>query len=223
MRLKRFGSAIAVIALFLSTTVARAADDAKSTAPAASTTAQRYGTWGVDLQGMDTSVKPGDDFFKYVNGKWAATTQIPPDKSGYGAFAVLGDLSEARVHALLDRWAAGDTLKLAGWDEPEKNAADIVALETKIAEAHWTRAQSRDRDKTYNAMTVAELEKSAAGFPWRVAFNEAGLGKVDRVVVRQNTALPKIAQIFADAPVDTLKAWEAFKIVDDAAGLLSKR
>src|SRR6266576_2316487 len=116
MRLKRFGSAIAVIALFLSTTVARAADDAKATTPAASTTAQRYGTWGVDLEGMDRSVKPGDDFFKYVNGKWAATTQIPADKTGYGAFAVLGDLSEVRVHTLLDRWAADKSLK-AGSDE----------------------------------------------------------------------------------------------------------
>jgi len=99
MRLKRFGSAISVMVLFLFSNVARA-EDAKATTPASSTTAQRYGTWGVDLEGMDRSVKPGDDFFKYVNGKWAATTQIPADKTGYGAFAVLGDLSEARVHAL---------------------------------------------------------------------------------------------------------------------------
>src|SRR2546423_12813907 len=122
MRLKRFGSAIAVIALFLSTTVARAADDAKATTPAASTTAQRYGTWGVDLEGMDRSVKPGDDFFRYVNGKWAATTQIPADKTSYGAFQMLGDLSEARVHAILDRWAGDKSLK-AGSDE-----AKVAAL-----------------------------------------------------------------------------------------------
>ena len=335
MRLKRFGSAISVIVLFLFTNVARA-EDAKATTPAPSTTAQRYGTWGVDLEGMDRSVKPGDDFFKYVNGKWAATTQIPADKTGYGAFAVLGDLSETRVHALLDRWAADKSLKagsdeakvamvyrtyldeatvekldakpiqpyldavkkakthedmarsmggaergfgssffgasvgddaknpdknvlyisqgglgladrefylrdnfkpqkeryqkyvadmltLIGWNEPEKSAADIVALETSLAEAHWTRAESRNRDKTYNLTTLADLEKNSPGFPWLIAFKEAGLDKVDHAVVRQSTALPKIARIFADTPVATLQAWQAFHIVDDAAPLLSKR
>jgi putative endopeptidase len=333
--LKRFGSAISVIVLFLFTNAARA-EDAKATTPAPSTTAQRYGTWGVDLEGMDRSVKPGDDFFKYVNGKWAATTQIPADKTGYGAFAVLGDLSETRVHALLDRWAADKSLKagsdeakvamvyrtyldeatvekldakpilpyldavkkakthedmarsmggaergfgssffgasvgddaknpdknvlyisqgglgladrefylrdnfkpqkeryqkyvadmltLIGWNEPEKSAADIVALETSLAEAHWTRAESRNRDKTYNLTTLADLEKNSPGFPWLIAFKEAGLDKVDHAVVRQSTALPKIARIFADTPVATLQAWQAFHIVDDAAPLLSKR
>ncbi|HEY8182370.1 MAG TPA: M13-type metalloendopeptidase, partial [Thermoanaerobaculia bacterium] len=109
------------------------------------------------------------------------------------------------------------------WDNPEKNAADIVALETKVAEAQWTRSESRDRDKTYNPMTIADLEKDAPGFPWRVAFKEAGLDKVDKVVVRQNTAFPKLAKVFADTPVETLKAWEAFHVTDDAAPLLSKR
>jgi putative endopeptidase len=335
-RLDRTISAIA-LSLFASTIAFTAfAEDAKPAAPAAPIAAERYGTWGVDLDGMDRSVKPGDDFFKYVNGKWAANTQIPADKTGYGAFAVLGDLSEARVHALLDRWAADKTLKpgsdeakvaavyrsyldeaaaekldakpmqpyleavkkaqtrddiarimgrsargfgnaffgagvgddaknpdkyalyigqaglgladrefylrdnfkpqkeryqkyvadmlgLIGWADPEKSAADIVALETKIAEAHWTRAESRDRDKTYNPTTIADLEKSAPGFPWLVSFKEAGLDKVDRAVVAQNTAMPKIAKIFGDTPVATLQAWEAFHIADDAAPLLSKR
>ena len=45
------------------------------------TTAKRFGTWGIDTSGMDTSVKPGDDFNRFVNGKWAATTQIPADRT----------------------------------------------------------------------------------------------------------------------------------------------
>jgi putative endopeptidase len=300
------------------------------------TSAKRYGTWGVDLEGMDRTVKPGDDFFRYVNGKWAATTQIPADKTSEGSFSILRDLSEVRTRAILDRWAADKTLKagtdeakvaaiyrtyldeaaaekldakpiaahlevlrkaethadiarsmarsrasfgsafinasvsddaknpeqhalylsqsglglpdreyylrdnykpqreryqkyvadllrLAGWAEPDKAAADVLALETKVAEAHWTRAESRNRDKTYNPTTVAELEKNAPGFPWAVYFKEASLEKADRAVVRQNTALPKIAKIFADTPVSTLAAWQAFHVTDDAAPLLSKR
>src|SRR6266516_7409923 len=95
---------LAVLTLFVTSIFAAET----TTAPA---NAKRYGTWGVDLEGMDRTVKPGDDFFGYVNGQWAKTTQIPPDKTAYGAFAVLGDLSEARVHALLDRWAADKSLK----------------------------------------------------------------------------------------------------------------
>ena len=318
---------LAVLTLFVTTVFA---------ADMAPASAKRYGTWGFDLEGMDRSVKPGDDFFKYVNGKWAATTQIPADKTSYGSFQMLFDLSEARVHGIVEQWAAdknlkpgsdeakvatiyrtylddataeklddkplqpyiaavkkaetrddtarlmahsassfgsslfagfvnddqknpdryalylnqsglglpdreyylrdnfkeqqaryqtyvADMLRLAGWDDPDKNAADVVAFETKVAEAQWTRAESRDRDKTYNVMNTAELEKNAPGFPWAVAFKEAGVDKVDRYVVRQNTAFPKIAQIFANTPVDTLKAWEAFHITDEAAPLLSKR
>src|SRR6266496_950178 len=77
---------LAVLTLFVTSIFA--ADT--TTAPA---NAKRYGTWGFDLEGMDRTVKPGDDFFGYVNGHWAATTQIPTDKTAYGAFAVLGDLS----------------------------------------------------------------------------------------------------------------------------------
>src|SRR5436190_2122075 len=247
------------ISLILVAPGARAADPAASSASIPPTAAQRYGSWGVDLAVMDRSVKTGDDFFRFVNGKWVATTKIPPDKSSYGAFAILTDLSEARERALLDRWApdkyalylsqsglgladrefylrdnfkpqkeryqkyVADVLRLIGWDEPDKNGADIVALETKIADAHWTRAESRNRDKTYNPATLPELEKNAPGFPWRRYFQEAELGKADRAVVRQNTAFPKLAAIFSETPVETLKAWEAFDVADEAAPLLSKR
>ncbi len=334
MSSRRLSTAISVIVLSLFATAALA-EDAKPAAPSL-VNAKRFGTWGIDIDGMDRSVKPGDDWFKYVSGKWAATTQIPPDRTEYGAFSLLTDLSEARVHALLDRWAADKSLKpgsdeakvaavyrtfldeaaaekldakpiqpyleavkkaksyddtarlmggaerglgssffgagigddaknpdkyvlyisqsglglgdrefylsdklkpqkdryqayvagmlgMIGWEEPEKNAADVVALETKIADAHWTRAESRNRDKTYNLTTIAELETNAPGFPWRVALKEAGIDKVDHAVVRQNTAIPKIARIFAGTPVATLQAWQAFHIADDAAPLLSKR
>src|SRR5436305_898116 len=69
--------------LFIAT--AAFAADTTTTAPIA---AKRYGSWGVDLASMDTSVKPGDDFFKYVNGKWAASTQIPADRTSYGSGAI---------------------------------------------------------------------------------------------------------------------------------------
>ena len=298
--------------------------------------AARFGAWGFDISGMDRSVKPGDDFFRYANGKWADTTVIPADRTTFGAFYLLRDLSEARVRGLLEEWAGAknlkagsdeakvaslyrtfldeatveklgakplqphledvknaksrediarlmgnafgsfgssffrgvvyddeknpdvyalyllqsglglpdrdyylednfkaqreryeqyvaDMLELAGWAEPEANAAAVVSLETKMAEAFWTRAESRDADKTYNPVSFDELAKYAPGFPWRVLFDSAGISKVDRAILVQNTAFPKLAAIFASTPVETLKAWQAFHVTDDAAPLLSKQ
>jgi putative endopeptidase len=114
-------------------------------------------------------------------------------------------------------------LGMAGWAEPEAAAAKVVAMETKIAQAHWTRAESRDRDKTYNLMTLAQLQQAAPGFPWQPFWNAAGIGKAGRAIVAQNTAFPKIAEVFATTDLDTLKAWEAFRVADDVAPMLSKR
>ena len=301
-------------------------------APAAD--ASRYGTWGIDTAGMDRSVKPGADFFGFVNGNWARNTPIPSDRSSYGSFMVLRDLSEARVRTLVEGYSLGDPAKdgdaakiaalyrgfmdeaalealgarplkphlaaiakvkdkaamaelmgrasgslggsffgafvsddarnpdqyalylgqsglglgdremyldakfapqreryqayieqmltMAGWPKAKDNAAGIVAMETRIAQAHWTRAESRNRDKTYNPATLAEMETKAPGFPWATFFKAAGVDSAERAVLRQDTAFPKIAQVFAETDLDTLKAWQAFRTTDEAAPLLSK-
>ncbi len=60
------------------------------------------GTWGFDTAGMDTSVKPGDDFFDYVGGTWIKNTEIPADKTNYGSFTILRDKAEADVQATVE-------------------------------------------------------------------------------------------------------------------------
>jgi len=114
-------------------------------------------------------------------------------------------------------------LGMANWPNAQAAAAKIVAMETRIAQAHWTRAQSRDRDKTYNPMTLAQLQAQAPGFPWAKFWTAAGIDKANRAIVAQNTAFPKIAEVFATTDLDTLKAWQAFRTADDIAPLLSKR
>jgi putative endopeptidase len=61
----------------------------------------KFGTWGVDLTAIDPSVKPGDDFFEHVNGKWLKTAVIPPDRSQTGSFQDLQILSEQRLAAIV--------------------------------------------------------------------------------------------------------------------------
>ncbi|HEX6867076.1 MAG TPA: M13-type metalloendopeptidase [Caulobacteraceae bacterium] len=114
------------------------------------------------------------------------------------------------------------TLKLAGWTNPEANAKAIVELETKIAEASWKLADQRDPEKIYNPMSQAELEKLAPAFPWKAYMEGAHIDKVPTVVASEKTAFPKIAQIYASTPIETLQAWEAYTVADSASPFLSK-
>ena len=57
---------------------------------------------GLDLSAMDTSVRPQDDFYNFVNGKWAKTAQIPADKSTWGTFQILRDKTDEQCLAILD-------------------------------------------------------------------------------------------------------------------------
>src|SRR6201982_679122 len=68
----------------------------------------KYGTWGFDLSGMDTKTKPGDDFFSYANGAWLDKTQIPPDKPAYSLRIAMTDLTEQRLHEMMETLAAKD-------------------------------------------------------------------------------------------------------------------
>jgi len=111
-------------------------------------------------------------------------------------------------------------LGLAGWPDADAAAKAILDLETQIATASWARDEERDPNKVYNPTSVAALAQTAPGFAWRPFLDAAGLSDVDRVVVAENTAFPKLAAIYAATPLETLKAWEAFHIVDSAAPFL---
>jgi putative endopeptidase len=114
-------------------------------------------------------------------------------------------------------------LDMIGWTDAQQSADDVVAFETRIAEASWSRAESRDRDKTYNPLTPVELDAFAPGFPWSAWLAASDLGEARIIVVRQQSAFPKLAKIFADTPLATLQAWKAFRVVDQTAPFLSAR
>ena len=89
-------------------TTTQPADKPSTEAPAAQVS-------GIDLSAMDTSVRPGDDFFAYVNGKWVERTEMPADRSRYGTFDELRDESQEAVKAIIEESANGDFPK--GSDE----------------------------------------------------------------------------------------------------------
>jgi putative endopeptidase len=60
------------------------------------------GTFGFDVSGMDTSVQPGDDFFRYAVGRWVDRTEIPPDRSNLTSFAVIAEKAAVRTRAIIE-------------------------------------------------------------------------------------------------------------------------
>ena len=65
-----------------------------------------YGDWGYNSAAMDRSVKPGDDFWAYVNGTWDKTTQIAADRASAGPFVTLADAAEIDVRQIVENLAA---------------------------------------------------------------------------------------------------------------------
>jgi endothelin-converting enzyme/putative endopeptidase len=292
-----------------------------------------YGSWGYDATAMDSAVKPGDDFFAYVNGSWDKRTQIAPDRTFAGIDSVLNDQIEKDVRAIVEDMAKDssangrlgqqigdlyaswmdqdrveqlgtaplqpylakiaavktrgelvdlfaepgydspvgifiypdlkdptrysayasqsglgmpnrdyyllkgekydayrkayrdylvDIQKLAGIPDAEAKADRVIALETQIAKIHWTPEQSRDVEKFYNPMTRAQLRKFAPQLQWDRALAKLGLGKVNKLVVGEKSAIAAEGRLFASVPLQTWKDWTAVHFISGNAQYLPK-
>ena len=324
-------SALGTVAMETAFAPARAAAPAKK---------PFYGNWGVDLAGMDRSIKPGDDFFRFVNGAWYDKAVIPADRTSTGSFLDLDIQSEDRVRGIVaeletrkDKLSAeekrvydlyhsyadaahieqlglkpaekdlqqiaavkslddvaramgtvgmgtqslfrtnigiddkapdkytvflgqsglglpdrdyylldekgivaartayrayiAEILNLGAIADADKKAQGIFDLESEIAKLHWSRAERRNAEKRYNPMSVAELEKFAPQFPWKIYLKQLSIPGVDggarRVVVSENTAFPQIAAVFAKTPVDVWRDYLTFHYLSGRAAYLPQR
>ena len=286
------------------------------------------GSFGFDKTGMDTSVVPGNNFYDYANGTWARNTPIPADKSNYGMFTLLDDLSRERTRSLIENaaqdpnsrigavyasfmdeatieakgltpikpWlnqisglkskaglaslyaAAGkmgvgtpfggyvgqddknpeeyilslgqsglgmpdrdyylkadpklaetrakylqhltNVLTLAGEPNAAARAKAILAFETQIADASWTRIESRDATKTYNKMTLAELARSAPGYDFTRMIRDGGAQGVSSIIVSQPSAISKIAALVNKVPFGVLKDQLLIRSLDSYSAYL---
>ncbi len=178
--------------------------------------AKSYGTWGFDVSGMDTSIKPGDDFFMYANGKALANMTIPGDQPGYGSFNKLADLSELREKVLVTDLASqtgltGDDQKIADMYksvmnvdvknqrdmapmEPELNA--IAAITTKSQMANYMGKTSGRFGSAFFGIYVSDDAKNP-GF-YALQASQGGLGLPDR------------DYYLVDTYADKLKAYEGY-------------
>jgi putative endopeptidase len=103
---------------------------------------------------------------------------------------------------------------LANQPDPAGAAGRILALETAIAGKQWDRARSRDRNATYNKMTVAELAALTPSYDWRAYLRAAGLGAATDVVVRQPDYVRALDTIVAATPASTWREYLTFRLLD---------
>jgi putative endopeptidase len=115
-------------------------------------------------------------------------------------------------------------LLMTGQPNTGASSADaVLALETEIAKVSWPADQRRDLNKINNPMTLAELQAYAPGFDWPAFFAGANVPKAGKIIVNEKDAIQKIAGIFAATSIETIKAWEAVQMTEQASPYLSKR
>ena len=108
-------------------------------------------------------------------------------------------------------------------DGHAETATRIVALETKIADAHWDVVKRRDADLTYNLRTFADLPNEAPGFDWAgwVAALGSSPEQAAEVVVRQPDALTVFAALWASEDLEDWKRWLRWRLISSRASLLT--
>ena len=142
-----------------------AASTAVSTAATASATAGEpsapgkaaIGDFGLDLTAINRAVKPGDDFFGYANGAWYERFTIPADKSSYGPFDRLDELSKERVRGIIEKAAAAH----APAGTPEQQIGDYYAayMDQAAIEAHGLDPAQGDLQRIAAARTPADIAR----------------------------------------------------------------
>jgi putative endopeptidase len=293
------------------------------------------GSFGIDLTSIDPSVKPGDDFFGYVNGAWMKNNTIPDDRTSWGTNEMLIVKAEHDVRAIVeeaalaggapgsnqqkladfynaylnqdaidarglepiqgalaeiaairthedvvrfvgkpgigvtfpitltidldegnpDRYvpqmshagiglpereyyrrtdrqfpelrtqyeaACANVLTLVGVQNASTQARAIMALETRIAEIHWPIAERRERERTYNLRTRADVHAFAPRFPWDAYFEARGLGEEDEVVVGELSTMGPLAELVMRTPVSTWRSYITWHYVRTKAHVLPR-
>jgi putative endopeptidase len=132
-------------------------------------------------------------------------------------------MPDARMTAVRQayRGYVAQLFTLARLPDPTGAAGRVLALETALARKQWDRARNRDRNATYNPMTVAQLAARSPHFDWTACLAAAGMGQAPRVIVNQPDYLSAVDSIIAATPLSTWREYLASKLLDSYAYELS--
>jgi putative endopeptidase len=111
-------------------------------------------------------------------------------------------------------------MKAAGVPDPAPAAARVIALETKIAQAHESRADSEDFTKAAEVWSPADLQAKAPGIDWSALLDAAKLGSAPKFEAYHAAAIPRLAALVGSEPLDAWKDWLAFHTLNERASVL---
>jgi putative endopeptidase len=115
------------------------------------------------------------------------------------------------------------TLSLVGDAQASNDARNILALETELARAQWTKVENRDPVKTYNKIALVNLPRLAPGYDWSVYLRQSGVtGRVDSVVVSQPSFIAAFDRLVHKTPLSVWRAYFRWRLLSDFAPFLSK-
>jgi putative endopeptidase len=134
-------------------------------------------------------------------------------------FYLDSDTRSVEVRAKFRSYVAA-MLSLSHYPKFEAAADAVLALETKIAQAHWTREKRADRDLTYHPKSRAELKSFAPDYPWDVTLAALGIPRHDFYVVKEDTAIRDLTELFRATPVKTWRAYMTFRYSNSMADVL---
>jgi putative endopeptidase len=178
-------------------------------------------TSGIDLQWVDKSVRPQDDVYQYLNGKWLKSFQIPADKGVYGSFTAIDDAIQAELRGIIE------SLPQSGGDADTQKVVDLYAsfmdeqrLETLGLQPLQADFAAIDAMKDAGAIpaVMAHLTKTGAGGPfglgvgvdaknssqYAVTISQSGLGLPDRDYYLKDDAKLKAARVKYVAHVEKM-------------------
>ena len=107
---------------------------------------------------------------------------------------------------------------MIGWEDAAAKAEQVLAFETKMAEAFRSNVQLRDVAANYNPMSKADFLAKYPQFNWGAYFNEMGVGQFDSLVVGQPEVLEAVLGLYVSENIETVKAYLAASVVSSAAG-----
>lgn len=160
----RFATATALVFAMQYPAFAQTAKTSTTT-PASTTAKPQLGTYGFDTAGMDPTVKPGDEFYDHANGGWARSHPIPADKSSFGMFTVLDDLSKTRTREILDA-AKGDPQSKVGAAYASYLDAATVEAKGLAPITPWLNDIKALKDRKGYAALVAKAARNGVKGPF---------------------------------------------------------
>lgn len=141
------------------------------------------------------------DSSRYATHIWQSGLGLP-DKDYYfneaERFTALRDGYLAHIEKMFD---------LAGLKGGKEAAKTIMALETKLANYHWTRVQTRDSEKRYNKFAVSDLSTLTDAFDWSAYLSAQGVASQKDIIINQPDFIKGFGKLFAETP---LKDWQTY-------------